>query len=81
MHDFRKALALIAPGILSGDTEVWMSETSFERLRATLEQVVGLGVDFELQRAVQTSDGLDLQYRAYGTGAAKMLADRLMAQL
>ena len=81
MHDYRKTLALIAPGLLSGDGEVWMSEGCFERLRSTLEQVMCLNIEFELRRAVETSTGLDLQYRAYCTGLGKMKADRLMAQL
>ena len=81
MHDYRKALALIAPGMLSGDAEVWMSESCFERLRSTLEQVMALEVEFELRKAVETPDGLDLQYRAFGTGPAKMQADRLMLAL
>ncbi len=81
MHDYRKTLGLIAPGILAGDAEVWMSESCFDRLRSTLEQVVGLGVEFELLRAVETPTGLDLQYRAYGSGPAKMQADQLMLAL
>ncbi|WP_156386548.1 hypothetical protein [Rhizobium sp. Leaf391] len=80
MHDYRKTLALIAPGIMAGDADVWMSEGCFEWLRWTLEQVTALEVEFELQKAVETRDGLDLHYRAYGTGAAKMQVDRLMAQ-
>lgn len=81
MNDYRKTLALIAPGLLSSDAEVWMSETCFGRLRSTLEQVMSLGIEFELLRAVETPTGLDLQYRAYGTGPAKMQADRLMLAL
>jgi len=81
MHDYRKTLALIAPGIMTGDAEVWMSEGCFERLRSTLEQVMSLDVEFELRRAVETPTGLDLQYRAYGSGAAKIKADRLMLAL
>ena len=81
MHDYRKTLAMIAPGVLASDAEVWMSENCFERLRSTLEQVMSLDVEFELRRAVETPTGLDLQYRAYGSGAAKIKADRLMAQL
>lgn len=81
MNDYRKTLSLIAPGILTGDAEVWMSESCFDRLRSTLEKVVGLGVEFELHRAVETPTGLDLQYRAYGSGPAKMRADQLMLAL
>lgn len=81
MHDYRKTLSLIAPGILAADAEVWLSAGCFERLRSALEQVIAMGVEFELQKAVETSEGIDLQYRAYGNGAAKMEADRLMAQL
>ena len=81
MHDYRKTLAMIAPGVLASDAEVWMSENCFERLRSTIEDVIALGVEFELQLAVEKSDGLELRYRVYGAGAAKMEADRLMAQL
>ena len=81
MHDYRKTLALIAPGLLAGDAQVWISESCFERLRSTLEQVLALGVEFELQKAVETPEGIDLQYRAYGTGPGKMEADRLMLAL
>lgn len=81
MRDYRKSLALIVPGFLTDEAEVWMSETAFERLRAALEKVMSLGVEFELLRAVETPTGLDLQYRAYGTGPAKMQADRLMLAL
>lgn len=81
MHDYRKTLALIAPGLLSGDAEVWMSESAFERLRSTLEDVIALGVEFELHRAVATPTRLDLQYRTYGSGPAKMRADQLLLAL
>lgn len=81
MHDYRKTLALIAPGILARDAEVWMSAGCFERLRSALEQVIAMGVEFELQKAVETPEGIDLQYRAYGPGPEKMTADRLMLAL
>lgn len=81
MHDYRKTLALIAPGILSADAEVWLSESTFDRLRKTLEEVMVLDVQFELQRAIETQQGLDLHYRAFGIGRAKMKADRLMLAL
>lgn len=80
-HNYRKTLALIAPGLVAADAEVWMSDRRFERLRSTLEKVIGFGVEFELQKAVETSEGLDLQYRVYGSGPNKMEADRLMVQL
>lgn len=80
-YDYRKTLALIAPGIVAADAEVWMSDRRFERLWSTLEKVIALGVEFELHKAVETSEGLDLQYRAYGSGPEKMEADRLMSQL
>lgn len=81
MRDYRKTLALIAPGLLSGDAEVWLSAGCFERLRSALEQVIAMGVEFELQKAVETSKGIELQYRAYGSGPAKMQADRLILAL
>jgi hypothetical protein len=80
MHDYRKTLALIAPGVLASDAEVWMSENCFERLRSALEQIIAMGVEFELQKAVETPNGIDLQYRAFGPRPGKLEAERLISR-